>query len=98
MSTEAYEALEKVYPQIVKMMADEFDTHDFILTLAQKYQKLYVQALYEHREQNRPFRRVHMAIGKRLKKRRDLVEHVDNRFSKDIFGQDNEVAVWQKVK
>ncbi len=98
MATNAYEAIEEIYPRIVKLMDDKFDSHEFILKLAQKYQKLYVQALYEHREQNRPFHIVHMAIAKRLKKRGDLVQHVDNKFSKDIFGQENKVAVWRKVK
>jgi hypothetical protein len=98
MATNAYEAIEEIYPRIVKLMDDEFDSHEFILMLAQKYQKLYVQALYEHRDQNRPFHIVHMAIAKRLKKRGDLVQHVDNRSSKDIFGQENQVAVWHKVK
>ena len=98
MTTNILEDLEKIYPTIVKLMPDKFDSHDFILRLAQKYQKLYIQALYEHTNYNRPFHRVHMAIAKRLKKRRDLVEHIDNQFSKDIFGQENNVAVWRKVK
>jgi|SRR5687767_2666169 hypothetical protein len=99
MATAAYEALEEIYPKIVELMEkNEFDSHEFILKIAQKYQKLYIQALFEHRDQNRPFHTVHMAIAKRLKKRGDLVQHVDNRSSKDIFGQENQVAVWHKVK
>ena len=98
MATEAYEALEDVFPKIVRMMDDEFDSHQFILALAQKYQKLYIHALYEHRGQNRPFHRVHMAIGKRLKKRRDLVEQIDSKPSSNIFGEQSKVAVWRKVK
>ena len=50
MTTNAYEAIEEIYPRIVKLMDDEFDSHEFILMLAQKYQKLYVQALYDHRD------------------------------------------------
>jgi hypothetical protein len=80
------------------MPDDIFDSHDFILVLAQKYQKLYIQALYEHRDQNRPFHRVHMAIAKRLKKHADLVKQIDSKPSTNIFGQVNKVAVWQKVK
>jgi hypothetical protein len=97
MATAAYEALEEIYPKIVKLMDDEFDSHEFILKLAQKYQKLYIQALYEHRDQNRPFHRVHMAIAKRLKKYKDLVKQIDSKPSTNIFGQENKVAVWQKV-
>jgi len=88
MATDAYEELEKVYPTIVKLMKkDKFDSHNFILVLTQKYQKLYIDALYEHRNQKRTFHRVHMAIGKRLKKRVDLVEHIRDRSSKNIFGE-----------
>jgi hypothetical protein len=98
MAKAAYEALEEIYPRILKLMDDEFDSHQFILKLAQKYQKLYVQALYEHRDQNRPFHKVHMAIGKRLKKRADLVKHIGNQPSQNIFGEESKVAVWRKVK
>ena len=99
MATKAYEALEEIYPRIVRLMPDDiFDSHDFILVLAQKYQKLYIQALYEHRDKTRPFHRVHMAIAKRLKKHKDLVTQVDPRRSPDIFGRENKVAVWRKVK
>jgi len=98
MATDAYKALEEVYPKIVRMMNDEFDSHQFILALAHKYQKLYIHALYEHRSQNRPFHRVHMAIAKRLKKRRDLVEQIDSKPSPNIFGEPSKVAIWRKVK
>ena len=55
MATNALDAIEKIYPNIVKLMDDEFDSHQFIQRLAQKYQKLYIQALYEFRDSNRPF-------------------------------------------
>jgi hypothetical protein len=99
MATAAYEALEEIYPEIVELMAkNEFDSHEFILKIAQKYQKLYIQALYEHRDQNRPFHRVHMAIAKRLKNHTDLVKQIDSKPSPDIFGHENKVAIWQRVK
>ena len=68
------------------------------LIFRQMKEKLYIQALYEHRNQNRPFHRVHMAIGKRLKKRVDLVKQLPDRSSKNIFGLKNNNAVWRKVK
>ena len=98
MPTDVYKELEDVFPQIVKLMPERFDSHDFILELAHKYQKLYIQALYEQRDKKKPFETVHKAIGKRLKKRVDLVKHVRDRSSKNIFGLDNEVAFWHKVK
>src|SRR5215213_2560164 len=98
MATDAYKELEDVFPKIVKSMPERFDSHDFILELAHKYQKLYIQALYEQRDKKKPFETVHKAIGKRLKKRVDLVKHVRDCSSKNIFGFDNEVAFWHKVK
>jgi hypothetical protein len=97
MATDAYEALEEIYPKIVKLMPDTFDSHKFIQELARRYQKLYILALYEHRDKKQPFQTVHKAIAKRLKKRDDLVKHVRDRSSKNIFGVDNQVALWRKV-
>jgi hypothetical protein len=98
MRTNAYEELENIFPSVVELMPETFDSHEFILVLAQKYQKLYIQLLFQVKDKKRPFHSAHMGMGKRLKKRRDLVEHIDNRFSDDIFGGNNEVAVWRKVK
>ena len=99
MTKEAFERLEELFPRIVNLMPkNEFDSHDFILKLAQQYQKLYVQLLYVYKDNNQPFQSVHKEIAKRLKKRDDLVEHLGNHSSKNIFGLDNSCAVWHKVK
>ena len=95
---DALKGLEEVFPKIVRLMPDEFDSHDFILVLAQKHQKLYVQALFTTKDENLPFNRTHMAIGKRLKRHKDLVKQVGNKNSKNIFGLESKVAVWRKVK
>lgn len=99
MSTNAFEELEEKYDEIVNMMPDDgFDSHKFILELSQKYQRLYIEALYARRDKNRPFHNVHMEIAKRLKKRRDLVKHIDSKPSLNIFDEQSKVAVWRKVK
>ncbi len=99
MSKEGFERLEELFPRIVKLMPkDEFDSHDFILTLAQKHQKLYVQLLHVYKDNNQPFQSVHKEIPKRLKKRVDLVKHIGKHSSKNIFGLENNCAVWRKVK
>lgn len=94
----AFEELEEKYSEIVDMMPDEFNSHDFILKLVQRYQRFYVQALSEYANNNQPFLTVHGEIAKRLKKRYDLVKHIDNKTSKNIFGLDSDAAVWRKVK
>jgi hypothetical protein len=99
MTKEAFERLEELFPRIVNLMPkDDFDSHDFILRLAQMYQKLYVKLLYVYKDNNHPFQSVHKEIARRLKKRDVLVEHVGNHSSKNIFGQENNCAVWHKVK
>lgn len=96
MNTDAFEILEKQFSKIVKLIdKDPFDSHDFILKLAQKNQKLYVQLLYVYKDNNQPFQSVHKEIAKRLKKHNDLVRHdLRNHSSKNIFGLVNKCAVW----
>jgi len=100
MAANAFEELEKKYDEIVDLMPndEDFDSHDFILVLAQKYQQLYVQALNEYANNNQPFQTVHGEIAKRLKKRDDLVKQFGTRLSPNIFGLENEAAIWRKVK
>ena len=95
-----FEELEEKYSEIVDSMADDeaFDSHDFIKKLVQRYQQLYVQALYEYAKNDQPFQSVHKEIAKRLKKRTDLVVQDGTTLSKNIFGLENIVAVWRKVK
>lgn len=98
MSASHFEALEAVYEQVVASMPDTFDSHMFILRLAQEYQRLYVQALIEYAENDQPFQSVHSEIAKRLKKREDLVQQIDSKSSTNIFGLRSEAAVWRKVR
>jgi hypothetical protein len=98
MATNVLDDLEKVYPAIVKLMPDKFDSHQFIQALSLKYQKLYIQALYQHRDKKQPFNTVHKAIAKRLKRYKDLVKHVGYKSSPNIFGLENQVARWQRLK
>jgi hypothetical protein len=97
MSANAFEKMEKVYPEILKLMPNEFDSHEFILKLAQKHQKFYIEALIEYVEEDRPFQVVHGQIAMRLLKFPNLVTRVGEHISKDIFFQDNSAAKWKKV-
>jgi hypothetical protein len=96
----AFEELEEEFSEIVKLMPEgpDFDSHDFTLKLAQRYQQFYVRALNEYASNDQPFQSVHKEIAKRLKKRTDLVVQNGTRYSEDIFGRKNIVAVWRKVK
>jgi hypothetical protein len=92
----ALEELEEKFAEVLRLLPDEFDSHEFILKLAQAYQQLYVRALSEYADNNQPFQSVHSEIARRLKKRDDLVDHIGERPSRNIFGDVNDAAVWQK--
>jgi fructose-1,6-bisphosphatase len=92
------------YPEIIDQMDDIFTSHQFILALAQRYQRLYIEALYayrdsEHRGGQTPFLAVHGILARHLHDYPHLVirdpadEYVP---SMDIFGRPNTCARWRK--
>lgn len=90
-------ALEQVFPEVVAAMDDYFDTHDFVLKLAQAHQRLYVQALARYARTDRPFQIVHGEIARRLTRYPKLARKIGDHSSRDIFGQSGSAAVWQRV-
>jgi hypothetical protein len=97
MSADQFEDLEGVYEEVIALMPDTFDSHQFILKLAQEHQRLYVQALIEYAESERPFQIAHGQIAKRLKNFPNLVTYIGETTSEDIFLQKNSAAIWRKV-
>ena len=89
--------LKPFYSEILNMMPDEFDSHQFILVLAHKHQPEYVGALYACQDvkDRAPFREVHKQISQSL---RDYVEYVREDYSDDIFRVRQSNAVWRKRK
>lgn len=98
MSTEHFEALEAIYEQVIALMPETFDSHEFILKLAQEHQRLYVQALVEYADSERPFQIAHGQIAIRLNNFPSLVTKVGEHNSKDIFLQVNSAVVWRKLR
>jgi hypothetical protein len=97
MSASEFESLEACYEQVIALMPNKFDSHEFILKLAQEHQRLYVQALVEYAESERPFQIVHGQIAMRLIKYPNLVTRVGEHISKDIFLRENTATLWQKT-
>jgi hypothetical protein len=97
MSADEFKSLEAVYEKVIALMPDKFDSHEFILKLAQEHQQLYVQALVEYAASERPFQIVHGQIAMRLLKFPNLVTRVGEHISKDIFLQENSATLWQKT-
>ena len=94
--TDALQALESIFPSVIETIPDEFDSHDFFITLAHQHQQLYVQALATFADTEYPFMNVHREIAQRLSNS-GLVKKAGERNSKDIFLQTNSATVWRKV-
>ncbi len=98
MTKAAFDELEAVYPDVIAQMDEKFDSHNFILKLAQRHQRLYIQALIEYAANDTPFKIVHGLIAKRLMNFPDLVKRTGVHVSKDIFLQDDSATTWVKMK
>jgi hypothetical protein len=97
MSANEYESLESFYEQVIDRMPNRFDTHEFIIKIAQEHQQLYAKALVEHVASEKPFQIVHSQIAMRLLKYPNLISRVGEHISRDIFLQENIATLWQKV-
>jgi hypothetical protein len=97
MSSTVFDALVAVFPAVVAEMPPEFDSHDFILKLAQVHQRLYTQALVEYATTDRPFQIAHGQIANSLLGFPHLVTKIGERNSPDIFRQMNSASIWRKT-
>ncbi len=88
-------ALKEHYHEILNSMPAEFDSHQFILALAQTYQPEYVSTLFSYvnvRDRG-VFRALHSQIAQSLHEYADYVRDVT---SSDIFGNAQSNALWRK--
>jgi len=92
------DTLERLFPEAVAAMPEEFDSHQFILWLAQHHQGAYVRALAAYAHTDQPFKNVHGQIAKRLHGHPSLVAKVGEGSSRDIFGERCSAAKWRKVR
>jgi hypothetical protein len=97
-----FDELFKAYPEIIGEMEKTFNSHEFILKLANKMQTEYVEALYAYRHSDgesrpAPFRDVHRELARLLHKCEELVKPDGRGQSEDIFGESQECAEWEKV-
>jgi len=97
-----FSAIFEHYPELIAEMSDTFTSHHFILHLARGYQAPYIEALnfYRHSPDSQhptPFKIVHGLLAKHLNAYPQLVTHIGDVESIDIFTQENRCAQWQKV-
>ena len=76
-------------------MPDTFDSHQFILKLAELNQTEYISSLYNYVNTEAPFRTLHAQIAKVLKQHPHLTQ-IGVQNSPNIFNVVGENALWQK--
>jgi len=91
------EALEEKFSEVAAKMDRYFNSHDFILKLAQMHQRLYVAALAAYLDKEYPFQIVHGEIARRLLSHPELAVKIGEDTSEDIFRQKNSATVWRRA-
>jgi hypothetical protein len=103
MTQHDFNAIFTHYPELIAEMPNIFASHRFILQLAQRYQALYIEALHFYRyspdpQHPSPFQIAHGFLANHLNAYPQLVTHIGDIDSVDIFTQENRCAQWQKVQ
>lgn len=90
-------ALVSNYPAIICEMPTPFTAHQFIQSLTQKHQALYIDALYHYKDSAQPFQVVHRILSSHLHDFEALVKNIGDVASENIFGNLGTVSQWQKL-
>ena len=93
---QALHDLEAHFAEIVESFDGIFDSHQFILQLAQRHQHAYIRALDAFNDTENPFRILHGQIARRLLAHKDLARKIGSHPSENIFGEKSEVALWER--
>jgi len=93
-----FQSLFTHFTDVIQEMPADFDSHQFILQLAQEHQGEYIDALAAYRETEAPFKAVHSILARHLE---DFVPQyiikTDGTINEDIFGDPCSCATWQKM-
>ena len=92
-------AFEQYFEDVIKAMDTRFTTHEFFLRLAHDHQREYVGGLAAYSEGGNPFRDLHHALIKRLKKLEGklIALRKESYPSRDIFGTPSHSGLWKKL-
>jgi hypothetical protein len=89
--------ISRLFEHTLSQMPDRFDSHQLILRLAQENQRFYIEALNLYLDAESPFMVLHDELAKHLQEYPELIKQVSTVHSKNIFGQVNACAVWEKI-
>jgi len=93
------DALENCFDGVLAAMESRFTSHQFFLRLAHDHQQEYVAALAAYAEGGKPFRDLHHALVKRLKKLegKTITLRKESYPSQDIFCTPSHSGLWKKL-
>mgnify|MGYP003701763261 FL=1 len=93
------DALEQYFEEVIRAMDIRFTSHDFFLRLAHDHQREYVAGLSACSEGGYPFRDLHHALSKRLKRLegKKITLRKESYPSRDIFGTPSHSGLWTKL-
>lgn len=99
MTKDPVDALEQYFEDVIKAMDARFTSHEFFLRLAHNHQREYVAGLAAYSEGGNPFKELHHALIKRLKRLEGnvITLHKENYPSRDIFGTPSLSGLWRKL-
>ncbi len=89
--------LEAHYPEVITAMGATFASHEFVLSLARRFERAYVAALAEYAHHERPFQKVNELLAERLANFPNLVVRAGERTVTDFFGNLQRASVWRKI-
>ena len=93
------DALEQYFEEIISAMDIRFTSHEFFLRLAHDHQREYVAGLSAYSANGYPFRDLHHALIKRLKRLEGerITLRKESYPSRDIFGTPSHSGLWRKL-
>lgn len=91
--------LEQKFADVIKAMDVRFTSHEFFLRLAHDNQREYVAGLAAYSAGDAPFKDLHHALVRRLKKLEGKVITLrkEDYPSRDIFGSPSHAGLWKKL-
>jgi hypothetical protein len=93
------DTLEQFFEQVIAAMEIRFTSHEFFLRLAHDHQCEYVAGLAAYSDGGYPFRDLHHALAKRLRKLESklIIQRKESYPSRDIFGTPSHDGLWKKL-
>ncbi len=93
------DTLENCFEGVLSVMETRFTSHQFFLRLAHDHQREYTAGLAAFADGGTPFKDLHHALVKRLKKQegRAISLRKESYPSQDIFGTPSHSGLWKKL-